>query len=156
DATAGTGHFEVHVAVVIFGARDVAEYRVLPGFLVHHESHRDPGDRCLEWHAGVHHAERAAADRRHRRRPVRLENVGYDPHRVRERFLSRNHWRQRAFRQCSVTDFAAAGPAQERHLTDGEGREIVVEHETLPLFALEALNLLRVVGGAERAGDERL
>ena len=55
-----------------------------------------------------------------------------------------------------MADFAPARAAQERDFADREGREVVVEHEALPRLALEALDLLRVVGGAERAGDERL
>src|SRR5207248_490588 len=39
---------------------------------------------------------------------------------------------------------------------DREGREVVVEHEALPGFALEALDLLRIVVRAQCARDERL
>jgi hypothetical protein len=55
-----------------------------------------------------------------------------------------------------VADLAASGTAHEADLPDREGREVVVQHEALPGLALEALDLLRVVGGAERAGDQRL
>ena len=75
---ARAGDLEVHVAVVVLGARDVGEHRPLAGLLVHHEAHRHAGDRRLERHAGVHQRQRAAADRRHRRRAVRFEDVGDD------------------------------------------------------------------------------
>ena len=156
DALGRAGHLEVHVAVVVFRARDVAEHGVLARLLVHHEAHRDAGDRVLERHAGVHHRERTAADRGHRRRSVRLEDVRHDADGVRELLLGRKERRQRAFCQRAVSDLAPAGPAQERHFADRERREVVVEHEALPLLALEALDLLRIVGRAERAGDERL
>src|SRR5439155_10284067 len=52
--------------------------------------------------------------------------------------------------------FAASRAAHDPDLADGEWREVVVEHEALPGLPFEALDLLRVVGGAERAGDERL
>ena len=44
DAVVGAGHLEVHVAVVIFGARDVREHGVLAGLLVHDQAHRHAGD----------------------------------------------------------------------------------------------------------------
>ena len=46
--------------------------------------------------------------------------------------------------------------AEEGDLTDGERREVIVQHEALPRFAFEALDLLSVLGGAQRARDERL
>ena len=50
-----------------------------------------------------------------------------------------------------MADLAAAGAAQELHLADRERREVVVQHEALPRLAVDRLDLLRVVGGAERA-----
>src|SRR5262249_12350643 len=67
-----------------------------------------------------------------------------------------NQRRKRALGERAVADFAASGSAQERDLADRERRGVVVEHETLPLLALQALDLLRLLGGAERAGDQRL
>jgi hypothetical protein len=55
-----------------------------------------------------------------------------------------------------VADFAAAGPAQELDLADGERREVVVKHETLVELAADVLDLLLIIGRAERAADERL
>src|SRR5262249_26565016 len=69
---------------------------------------------------------------------------------------TREHRRQRALGERAVADLTPAGAAHEADFADREGREVVVEHETLPLFALEALDLLRIVGGPERARDERL
>src|SRR5262249_29211701 len=62
DSCGGTRHLEVHIAVMIFGAPDITKYRVLPGCLVHHESHRDTGDWCLERDAGIHHPQRTSTD----------------------------------------------------------------------------------------------
>src|SRR5262245_61185019 len=55
-----------------------------------------------------------------------------------------------------MANLSSARPAQEGDFADRERWEVVVEHETLPGLAFEALDLLRVLGGAERAGDERL
>ena len=41
-------------------------------------------------------------------------------------------------------------------LADRERREVVVQHEALVELAGDVLDLLLVVGGAERAGDQRL
>ena len=50
-----------------------------------------------------------------------------------------------------MADFAASRSAQKCHFADREGREVVVQHEALPRFAFEALDLLRVLGSSERA-----
>ncbi len=115
-----------------------------------------PATGVLERHARVHHRQGSAADARHRRGPVRLEDVRHDAHRVRKLLFGRNHRRQRALGQRSVADLAAPGAGHAPDFTDREGREVVVEHEALPRLALERLDLLRIVGRAERAGDERL
>ena len=65
DTLARSGNFEVHVAVVIFGAGDVGKHSVVVAFL--HESHRDAGHGRLDRNAGIHHRQRAAANRGHRR-----------------------------------------------------------------------------------------
>ena len=156
DALGRAGDLEVHVAVVIFGAHDVREHGVLAGLLVHDEAHRDAGDRRAQRHAGVHHRQRAAADRGHRRRAVRLEDVGHDADRVRERFFGRQHRQQRALGERAVADLAAAGPAQELHFAHRERREVVVQHEPAVHLALDRLDLLLIVRRAERHRDERL
>ena len=156
DARRRAGHLEVHVAVVIFGAGDVRQDGVLARLLVHDEAHGDAGHRRAQRHAGIHHRQRAAADRRHRRRPVRLEDVRHDANRVGERFFRRKHRQQRALGERAVTDFAAAGAAHELHFADRERREVVVQHEPAVGLALDRFDLLLVVRRAERHGDERL
>ena len=56
NPVACSGDLEVHVAEVIFGSLDVGQDRVVVAFL--DEAHRDPGDRSLDRHAGVHQGER--------------------------------------------------------------------------------------------------
>ena len=154
NAAARAGDLEVHVAVVIFRARDVGEDGVLVAFL--HQAHRDAGDRGLQRNARVHHAERCAADRRHRGRAIRLENVGDDAHGVRPICFAGQHGGKRALGQCAVADLATAGAAQERDFAHRERREVVVQHEALLGFAFEGLQPLHVFAGAERGGDQRL
>src|SRR6185312_12206206 len=76
--------------------------------------------------------------------------------RVREFLLLRNHAEQRALGECAVTDLATAGAAERLRLTRRERREVVVQHEALPAFAGERVDLLLVRRGAERRRDERL
>ena len=156
DAVGGAGDLEVHVAVVIFGAGDVGEDRVLAGRLVHDQAHRHAGDRRLDRHARIHHRQRAAAHRRHRRAAVGFENVGDDADGVGEVGFRRHHRRERALGERAVADFTPAGAAHRLHFADREGREVVVEHEALPRLAIDHFDLLLIVGGAERDGDERL
>ena len=62
---ASAGDLEVHVAEVILVAEDVADHREVLAF--EDQAHGDARHRALQRNAGVHHAERAAAHRRHRR-----------------------------------------------------------------------------------------
>ena len=128
----------------------------LPGLLVHDEAHRDAGDRRAQRHARIPHRQRAAADRRHRRRAVRLEDVRHDANRVGERLFGRKHRQERALGERAVSDLAPAGSAQELHFADRERREVVVQHEPAVRLALDGFDLLLVVRRAERHGDERL
>ncbi len=114
DAVFRAGDLEIHVAVMIFRARDVGQNRVILAF--EHQAHRDARYRSRQRHTGVHQRKRRAANRRHRARSVRFHDVAHDAHRVGERFVVRNHRRQRAFRQCSVADFATARAAHEARL----------------------------------------
>jgi hypothetical protein len=105
---------------------------------------------------GVHQRERTAADRRHRRRAIRLENVGHDADRVREIRFARQHRLQRAAREIAVADLTSGRTPEELHFTDRERREVVVEHEPLERLSLEVLDLLRFLRSAERDRDEGL
>src|SRR6266446_2276079 len=156
DAVARAGDLEVHVAVVVFGAGDVREDRILV-VLTNDEAHGDARAGGLERHASVHEGERSAADRGHRRRPVGLENVGNEAHGVGKLFFGRKQIRKRALGQRTVADFAAAGAAKEFHFADAEWREIVVQHEALELVLREEqVEPLHVFLGAERESGERL
>ena len=65
DTTVCTGHFEVHVAEVIFVAEDVGQHGKARAFF--DQTHRDTCDGCLQWNASVHQCKCAAAYRSHRR-----------------------------------------------------------------------------------------
>ena len=55
-----------------------------------------------------------------------------------------------------MADLAAAGRAHEGRLAGGVGREVVVQHEILAVVALERVDHLLVLAGAERRHHQRL
>ena len=105
DPVLGARHLEVHVAEVVLGTEDIGQDRVLLSFL--DEPHGDARDRCAHRDAGVKQGERAAADGRHRRRAVGLEDVRHDANRVREFLEWRQHRLEGALGQVAVPDLAA-------------------------------------------------
>ena len=63
NAISRSGHFEVHIAVVIFGTRDVGQNGVLIAFL--HQTHRDTRYRHRNRYPRVHHRQGSATNRSH-------------------------------------------------------------------------------------------
>ncbi len=107
DAFARAGHFEIHVAVMVFGAGDVGQDGVLVALL--HQAHG---------HAA--HVRAPAARRRPsapgdapqtvamRARSVGFQNVAHHAHGVGKHRLVGNQRQKRPLRQRAVADFAAA------------------------------------------------
>src|SRR5438309_4259864 len=154
DPLLRSGDLEVHIAVVVLAAQDVGQDPEFVAFL--DEPHRDAGDVGLDRHARVHERERRAAHRRHRGRPVGLEDVRHDADRVREVRLRRKHRLDGTFGEGAVADVPPGGPAEPPDLTHRERGKVVVEQEAAPGLALERLDLLLVGLGAERRGHQCL
>ena len=155
DALGRAGDLEVHVAVVVLGAGDVGQHRVLVA--LGHQAHGDSGHRGLERHPGVHHGERATANGRHRTGTIRFQNVADHADGVRERLVVGKHRRQSALSQHAVADLATARPTQEGDLSDAERREVVMHHESLLIVGIFKLLLpLALVAGGQRYGRQRL
>ena len=114
----GAGDLEVHVAEVVLDAGDVGEDDVVLTLL--DQPHRDPRDRAPERHARVHQRQARAADARHRRRAVRLEDVRDDADRVRELLLARDHRDQSALGERTVADVTPLRAAHRAGLADRE------------------------------------
>ena len=144
----GAGHLEVHVAEMILVAEDVGEHR--EALVLQDQAHRDAGGRPLQRHARIHQRERGAADGRHRGRAVRLGDLRDDADRVGELVLRRQHRMDRAPGELAVADLAALGAAHAAGLADREGREVVVQQEGLLVGALQRVDPLLVLAGAER------
>ncbi len=115
-----------------------------------------PATGAFKRHAGVHQRQRRAAHRRHRGRAVRLGDLGDDADRVGELVRRRQHRMDRAPGELAVADLAAAGRAHAAGLADRIGREVVVQHEGRLVGALQAVDHLLVLAGAERGDDQRL
>ncbi|CUS44386.1 hypothetical protein MGWOODY_Smn1356 [hydrothermal vent metagenome] len=154
DAFGRASHLEIHVAEVILVAQDVGQDGEV--LALQDQAHRDARDRALQRHAGIHHRQRAAAHRRHRRRAVRLGDVGEDADRVGELFLRRQHRVQRAPGELAMADFATARRTEAADFADRIGREVIVKHEMLVGQAGQAVDHLLRVARTERGGADRL
>ena len=150
DATTRADDLEVHVATGVFAAEDVRQDRVV--LALHDEAHRDTSDRLLDRHTGVHHRQRARTGGRHRRRAVRLHDLGVDPDRVGELLGRRQERLEAPLGQRTVADLAAARREHALGLTDRERRERVVQQEPLARLRHQAIDDLLVIDAAE--GDD--
>ena len=162
DAVLGAAQLEVHVAVVIFRSRGCrrggggASGCRCSSYSVTRPTEM-PATGRLDRHARVHEGEDAAADRGHRGRAVGLHDFGRDADGVGEVVLLGDDGEDGTLGERAVADFAAVQAADAAGLTDREGREVVVEDETLGrLAAGVAVEVLRLVAGRERRQAERL
>ena len=154
DAVPAAGDLEVHIAVVVLESGDIRQDRIVLSLL--DQSHGDTGDGSLERHACVLQRHDGAADGRHGRRAVGLQDVRDHADRVGELLLRWKQRRDRSLRQGSVPDFPAARASQEPHLSHAEGREVVVEHETFRTLPGEQIQALGVISGAQRGRHQGL
>ena len=146
----GAGDLEVHVAEVVLIADDVGQEDVAArGVGVLDQADRDPADGVGDRHAGVHQAEGRPADRGHRARAVRLQDVADDPDRVGERRRVGQDRGDRALGERAVADLAATGASDRPDLADGEARHVVVEHEGLAVLLHDPVDPLGVGAGAQ-------
>ena len=148
DPRLGPGHLEVHVAQMILVAEDVGQNGELLAF--EDQAHRNTRDRRLERNGRVHHGKRATTDRRHRRGSVGFHDLRDNPDRVREVGRCRQNRLKRAPGQLAVTDLTPTRRAHAARFPDRIGREVVVEKEVRAAFAVERIDDLLVITGAER------
>ena len=88
--------------------------------------------------------------------PFELGDLRHDADRVGEFRRGRQHRMDRAPGELAVPDLAPAGRTHAARLADRIGREVVVEQEALLVGAVERVDVLLVLAGAERRDDERL
>ena len=125
DPRARPGNLEVHVAEMIFLAKNVGQQDVFVAVL--HHPDRDAGHGGLDRHARVHEPQRPGADRRHRARTVRFENVAHNANGVGKVVRRREHGLEATLGQSAVADLAPPGAHDPPRLADREGREVVVQ-----------------------------
>jgi hypothetical protein len=97
--------------------------------------------------------ESAGAYRRHRGGAVGLEDLGDDSDGVGELLLGRQHFLDGAAGEVAVADLAPAG-AEPSHLSDREGRKVVMEHEAVAPVSLDVVEDLLVEDRAQRSDAE--
>ena len=88
--------------------------------------------------------------------PFELGDLRHDADRVGELGRGRQHRMDRAPGELAVADLAAAGRAHATGFADRVGGEVVVEQEPLLVGALERVDVLLVLAGAERRHHQRL
>ena len=115
-----------------------------------------PATGRAELHAGVHQRQAGAADGGHRGRAVALGDLADDPHRVGELVLGRQNRAQGAVGELAMADLTASRAAHAAGFTHRVGREVVVQHEVFATLALERVDHLFVLAGAEGGDAERL
>src|SRR5665647_2500282 len=143
DSGARAGNFEIHVAVVVFGARDVGEDGVVLAF--QHQAHGNTADVSRQRSARIHQGQRSAADRGLRARTVGFEDVANHAHGVGELIFAGDQRGERTLGESAVADFAAARSTHEAGFADAERREVVVQHEALAGFArFQEFDALRI------------
>ncbi|BAK13688.1 hypothetical protein PAJ_3609 [Pantoea ananatis AJ13355] len=139
---------------MIFITQDVGQDNKLVVFF--HQAHCDTRNRGLDWHTGIHQCQRGTTDRGHRRGTVRFGDFRNHTHGIREIFSFRHHGQHAALRQTTVTDFTTLRRAHHTSLTNGVRREVIVEQEAVGAFAHQLIQVLRIAGGAQRRGHQRL
>src|SRR4029453_16340056 len=153
-ALGGASPLEVHVAEMVLGAKDVGEHGESLSFL--DEAHGDAGDRTFDRDTCVHHGERAAAHCGHRRGAIGLGDLRDEADSEGEALSVWQYRMDGAPGKLAVTDLAPARRAKAPDFADRIGREVVVEHKGFFVGALERIDILLVLAGAERGDGKRL
>ena len=154
DTDLGAAELEVHVAEVIFTTDDVGQQGVARelavAVILRDETDGDAGDRALEGHTCVEQRENACTDRGHRGGAVGLHDLAGHTQGIRELLLARDDREDGTLGECTVANLAAVLTSETAGLTDAEGREVVMEKETLGrLTTTVSVDHLGLVGGGK-------
>ena len=151
-----TANLEVHIAQMVLIAQNIGKNRVIACLWVGNQAHRDTAHRLADLHPGIHQSQASGANRSHRRRTVRFEDIRNHPNRIRTLVLGRQHLLQGTHRQVAMTDFTTACAADRFHLAGSKRREIVVQQEAVGTFHNRPVDGLFVQFGTQSHGAERL
>ena len=155
DTSFGTRYFEVHVAEVVFVAEDVGQNCV--GTVVfENEAHCNASNRCFERNASVHHRQGATTDRSHGGRTVRFSDLGHNADGVWEVGRCRQNCLKRTPCQFTVTDFTTTRRTNAANFTNRVRREVIVQQEVRTEVAVQSVDDLFVVAGAEGGNNQTL
>ncbi len=125
-----------------------------------HQAHCNTGHRGLQRNAAASNSARLAPQKLKpstmNRSTPECQDTTHASNRAIHLHFNGQHRGNRALRQCTVAHFAPASAGHTSRLTNAERREVVVQHEVLPLLAFVALEPLAVVRGAERCRHQGL
>src|SRR5690554_5347201 len=154
DAISGTGHFKVHVAQVIFIAKNVGENGKALAFL--DQTHSNTSNWCFNRYASIHQRQRSTTHRSHGRGTVRLGNFRHYANRVREGRLIWQDSLNTTASQTTVANFTTLRTANHASLTDTVWREVVMQHKAIGARAFQRINVLRITHATKSGSDDGL
>src|SRR5579871_743963 len=154
NTLASTSHLEVHITIVILSARNIGENGILIALL--HQPHSHTGNRSLNRNPSLHQRQRGSAHGSHRRRSIRLQNVGDDAQSIRRLIFSWQHSLNRSRSQSAMTNLTPTNPTHPTHFSNRERREVIVQHEATLLLTLIALQPLSIVSRTQSRTHQRL
>ncbi len=132
---------------MVLVTEDVAQDGILHVAGIGNQTHRHAGYGTLHLDAGVEQRQRAAAYGGHGRAAVRLQDIADDAAGVGE--VVGEHALQGAVCQVAVTDLTTSHATLCLGLACGEGREVIVQQETLLALVQHIVHNLLVERGAE-------
>ena len=155
DAVRSTSHFEVHVAEVIFIAKDVGQDRIGTVFF-QDQTHRNTSNRRLERNTRIHHRQEPPQTDAIEDEP--LDSVISDTTRTvyGKSVAAGKNRLKRTPSQLTVTDFATTRRAHATSFTNRIGWEVVVQQEVGFEVAVQRVDELLVVSGAQSGHNQTL
>ncbi len=150
-----TRHFEVHVAQVIFVAQDVRQDTVGPVFF-QNQTHGNTSYSRFQRYTRIHHGEGPTTDRGHGRGTVGFSDLRHQTNGVREISCRRQNRLKRTPCQLTMTNFTAARATHTTNFTNRIGWEVIVQHEVGFVSAVQRVDHLFVVTGAQCGHNQTL
>jgi len=154
DTVSGTRYLEVHITEMVFVTEDVGEDRVVRTLVLRDQTHGDTRYGLSDGYTSVTQSERTSTYCSHRRRAVRLEDVGDDTDYV--GVLSWEHALEGAVSEVPMTDLTAADTTLWASVTGREGREVIVEEESFLTVVEYVVDELLIALRTQRDRRQRL
>ena len=156
DALLGAGDLAVHVTEGVFPTDDVGEDFVATNRAVviffRADTDGDAADGGGHGNTGIHERQGGATNGGHRAGTVGFQDFTHNTNGVRE-VVERDDRSHAAFSKRAMTDLTTTWSHDPAGFTDGEVREVVMQHELLGIDASRVgIEVLGIIGGTQR-GD---